>query len=263
MFCLVDVCRILGLTQPSRVKSTLRQDGVITIKGVSNTTNQYGTTTQQEVMMNFITEPNLYKCIFQSRKPEAEAFQDWVCGEVLPSIRNNGGYMVAKEDESPEEIMARALLLANETLKRQRLQIKAAEHRISTLEENNQTMESLIKTQADKIEEMTPGDNFARAVLSSNQSILVGEMATILTQNGCVIGRDRLFNYLREHGYLHKMGEQRNLPVQRYTEMGLFEIKKQVISRPEGDNLIRNTTKITPKGQIYLYNKLMEEGGRK
>ena len=120
LFCLVDVCRILGLTQPSRVKSTLRQDGVITIKGVSNTTNQYGTTTQQEVMMNFITEPNLYKCIFQSRKPEAEAFQDWVCGEVLPSIRNNGGYMVAKEDESPEEIMARALLLANETLKRQR-----------------------------------------------------------------------------------------------------------------------------------------------
>ena len=130
-------------------------------------------------------------------------------------------------------------------------------------EETIKKQKSLIKTQADKIEEMTPGDNFARAVLSSNQSILVGEMATILTQNGCVIGRDRLFNYLREHGYLHKMGEQRNLPVQRYTEMGLFEIKKQVISRPEGDNLIRNTTKITPKGQIYLYNKLMEEGGRK
>lgn len=129
-------------------------------------------------------------------------------------------------------------------------------------EETIKKQKSLIKNQADKIEEMIPGDNFARAVLSSNQSILVGEMATILTQNGCVIGRDRLFTYLREHGYLHKMGEQRNLPVQRYTEMGLFEIKKQVISRPEGDNLIRNTTKITPKGQIYLYNKLME-GGRK
>ena len=264
LFCLVDVCRILGLTNPSQVKTTLQQCGVISNEVSTPIISQGVNTGKSKTMeLNFITEPNLYKCIFQSRKQEAEAFQDWVCGEVLPSIRKNGGYMVAKEDESPEEIMARALLLANETLKRQRLQIKAAEHRISTLEENNQTMESLIKTQADKIEEMTPGDNFARAVLSSNQSILVGEMATILTQNGCVIGRDRLFNYLREHGYLHKMGEQRNLPVQRYTEMGLFEIKKQVITRPEGDNIIRNTTKITPKGQIYLYNKLMEEGGRK
>lgn len=214
LFCLVDVCRILDLKNPRSVKTTLRQDGVHSMD-VSTPIISQGVNTGKTKMMelNFITEPNLYKCIFQSRKPEAEAFQDWVCSEVLPSIRKNGGYMVAKEDESPEEIMARALLLANETLKRQRLQIKAAEHRISTLEENNQTMKSLIKTQADKIEEMMPGDNFARAVISSNQSILVGEMATILTQNGCVIGRDRLFTYLREHGYLHKMGEQRNLPV--------------------------------------------------
>jgi len=73
LFCLVDVCKALGLKQPSRVKSTLKADGVTTIKGVSKTTNQYGVSTEQEVELNFITEPNLYKCIFLSRKKEAEA----------------------------------------------------------------------------------------------------------------------------------------------------------------------------------------------
>ena len=91
-FCLADVCKALDLQQVSRVKQRLKRDGVTTIKGVSQTTNQHGVTTEQAVQLNFIDEPNLYRCIFQSRKEEAELFQDWVCGEVLPSIRKTGGY---------------------------------------------------------------------------------------------------------------------------------------------------------------------------
>ena len=98
LFCLADVCRALGLEQSHRVKPRLQQNGVTTITVIDSM--------NREQKANFITEPNLYKCIFQSRKKEAEQFQDWVCGEVLPSIRKSGGYMVARGDETPEQIMA-------------------------------------------------------------------------------------------------------------------------------------------------------------
>ena len=268
LFCLVDVCRILGLTQPSRVKSTLRQDGVITIKGVSNTTNQYGTTTQQEVMMNFITEPNLYKYIFQSRKPEAEAFQDWVCSEVLPSIRKSGGYIASSPNDTAEDILARAVLVAQESIERKNKQISELQEAIDNkdqqlhieamrVEEKQQQIEDQQRT----ISDLTPGYNFSRAVEASKKSILISEMAKILTQNGYVIGQNRLYKYLRDNGYLFSKGEQYNLPVQRYMEMGIFEIKKVVISQPGGTAITTNTTKITPKGQIYFVNKFIAQKG--
>ena len=98
LFCLADVCRVLDLSNPRDVKRRLNQRGVCTTD--TPTYNQHGALVMQQ--LNFITEPNLYKCIFQSRKKEAEQFQDWVCGEVLPSIRKSGGYMVARVDETPE-----------------------------------------------------------------------------------------------------------------------------------------------------------------
>ena len=89
LFCLVDICKVLEL-QVTPTKNRLKQDGVSLIKGVSKTTNQYGITTEQEVTLTFINEQNLYKVIMRSDKPQAEPFQDWVCGEVLPSIRKHG-----------------------------------------------------------------------------------------------------------------------------------------------------------------------------
>lgn len=99
LFCLADVCKILGLESPSKVKNRLRGDGVNTREGVSPTTNQHGKTTLQKLKLIFINEPNLYRCIFQSRKKEAEAFQDWVFEEVLPAIRKTGQFSLEEKKQ--------------------------------------------------------------------------------------------------------------------------------------------------------------------
>lgn len=259
LFCLVDVCKALGLTQPSRVKSTLRLDGVTTIKGVSSTTNQHGKTTEQEVTLNFITEPNLYKCIFQSRKAEAEQFQDWVCGEVLPSIRKKGGYMTVRQDETPEQIMARALLLAKDTIDRQQAELTSAKAKNAQLQSENATLEKMNNGQLRTIKFLQPGATFAKAVETSGHSILIGELARIIKQNGVEIGQNRLFQWMRDNGYLFKKGESYNQPTQKALDMALFELKKTVIQKPNGDSLVTTTTKVTGKGQVYFVNKFLHD----
>lgn len=121
LFCLADICKVLEL-QVTPTKNRLKQDGVSLIKGVSKTTNQYGVTTEQEVMLTFINEQNLYKVIMRSDKPQAEPFQDWVCGEVLPSIRKHGAYMtnntLEKALTSPDFLIQLATNLKEEQQKR-------------------------------------------------------------------------------------------------------------------------------------------------
>ena len=179
----------------------------------------------------------------RSDKPQAEPFQDWVCGEVLPSIRKTGGYIAAKPDDTPEEIMARALLIAQDTMKRQG-------ERISRLQAEN-------KEQADKIAADASKVLFANALKASDRSILVGELAKILKQNGCDTGQKRLFAWLRENGYLMKGGSERNQPTQRSMELGLFEVTKGVVTRPDDTVITTVTTKVTAKGQEYFINKFI------
>ena len=251
LFCLADVCRALGLEQSHRVKPRLQQNGVTTITVIDSM--------NREQKANFITEPNLYKCIFQSRKKEAEQFQDWVCGEVLPSIRKSGGYMVARVDETPEQIMARALIVAQETISRQKAAVAAAEKRATLLEATTKQMTMQINGLESQNKELLPGATFAKAVETSEHSILIGELARIIKQNGVEIGQNRLFQWLRENGFLCKKGEWYNQPTQRAMEMGLFEIKKTVITKPSGDSLVTTTTKVTWKGQIYFVNRFLYE----
>lgn len=253
LFCLVDVCKALGLTNPRQVKTTLSARGVIT--NDTPTYNQHGALVMQQ--MNFITEPNLYKCIFQSRKKEAEQFQDWVCGEVLPSIRKSGGYMVARQDETPEQIMARALVLAKDTIDRQQAALKQSENKNYLLQCQNDALTSMNEGQQRHIKALMPGATFAKAVETSEHSILVGELARIIKQNGVEIGQNRLFQWLRDKGYLCKKGEIYNQPTQKALQMGLFELKKTVITKPNGDSLVTTTTKVTGKGQIYFVNKFL------
>lgn len=144
-FCLVDVANALCLEQVSRLKSRLKADGVTTIKGVSLTTNQHGATTEQVVDLNFIDEPNLYRCIFQSRKQEAEQFQNWVFEEVLPSIRTNGGYIATHQDDTPELIMARALQVAQQTITKHQQMLEQANERIAI-------QDTQLKQQAPKVD---------------------------------------------------------------------------------------------------------------
>lgn len=251
LFCLADVCKALDLNGGARnVKSRLNQKGVVSINTPTNGGVQ---------QLNFITEPNLYKCIFQSRKKEAEQFQDWVCSDVLPSIRKSGGYMAASEDETPEQIMARALIVAQETISRQKAAVVAAEKRATLLEATTKQMTAQIDGLEAQNKELLPGATFAKAVETSEHSILIGELARILKQNDVQIGQNRLFQWLRENGFLCKKGECYNQPTQKAMEMGLFEIKKTVITKPSGDSLVITTTKVTGKGQIYFVNRFLYE----
>lgn len=234
LFCLADVCKALEL-RPGDVRQRLSK-GVVSTQPLETAGG-----TQQAL---FVTEDGLYDVILDSRKPEAKAFRKWITSEVLPSIRRTGGYIASKDDDTPEEIMARALIIAQDTMQRQR-------ERISRLQAEN-------REQADRIAADAPKVLFANALKASDRSILVGELAKILKQNGYDTGQKRLFAWLRESGYLMKGGSERNQPTQRSMEMGLFEVTKGVVTRPDDTVLTTVTTKVTPKGQEYFINKLVK-----
>lgn len=225
LFCLVDVCKILDL-QVSPTKNRLNKDGVNLIKVIDSLGR-----TQEAI---FVSESNLYKVIMRSDKPQAEPFQDWVCGEVLPSIRKHGAYMTPETIEktltSPDFIIQLATQLKNEQEKR-----KQAEAKI----------------EADK-----PKVLFSEAVEASKKSILIRELAKLITQNGYQIGEKQLYERLRKAGYLCSVGESRNQPTQTYMNMGLFEIRKRVII-DRGESKVYNTTMVTGRGQQYFINKFL------
>lgn len=223
-FVAKDVCNALGLTNTTEALRGLDDDEV------SNITNS-------EVAQNggrsprIVSEPGFYKLVMRSRKPEAKAFQRWVTHEVLPSIRKRGGYMASVKDETPEETMARAFILAKETIERKNREIA----------------------------EMKPKALFADAVSTSDKCMLVGELAKVLRQNGVQMGQKRLFAWLRDNGYLMKRGSSYNLPTQKAMEMELFEVKETAINHSDGHVSTNFTTKVTPKGQQYFINKFLGE----
>lgn len=144
MFVANDVAAMLGYS--NRYDAINRHcKGVVKHEGVSITTNQYGKSTEQKVEISFIPESDVYRLVMRSKLPEAEKFQDWVCEEILPAIRKTGGYMITKADDTPEEIMARALLVAQDTMKRK-------EERIRLLEEKNLILEEQHKESVPKLE---------------------------------------------------------------------------------------------------------------
>lgn len=229
MFCLTDICKALELTQPSKVKERLNEKGVRSIPTL---------TKGGEQKLLYINEPNLYKTIFQSRKESAERFTDWVTSEVLPSIRKNGGYITGQEKMSDDELLAKALQVAHN---------KIAER------------DKIIEQKQARIEQMKPKEIFADAVSASHTSILIGDLAKLICQNGYQIGQKRLFAWLRDKGYLIKSGSSYNMPTQRYVEQGLFEIKESNLVNPDGSVRITRTPKVTGKGQVYFVNKFLSK----
>lgn len=175
-----------------------------------------------------INESGLYSLVMRSKLPSAKRFTRWVTSEVLPSIRKTGGYRVPM---SREELMALALKEADKAL----------------AEKNQQ------------IEEMKPKAIFADAVSASKTSILIGDLAKLIRQNGVDVGQKRLFGWLRENGWLIKGGSSKNMPTQKGMEMGLFEIKEGSYVNGEGVNVTTKTTKVTGKGQVYFVNKFLAE----
>ena len=226
LFCLADVCNVLGLRQGD-VRQRL-EEGVVSTQPLE--------TSGGVQQANFVTEDGLYDAILDSRKPEAKKFRKWVTSEVLPSIRTHGGYITAQQNDTPEEIMARALIVAQETLKRKEQRLIEAES---------------------KIQQDAPKVLFADAVSTSQRSCLIAELAKILQQNGVNIGQNRLFSWMRDNGYLCQKGDYYNQPTQKSMKLGLFELKKTSITKPDGSVLVTTTTKVTGKGQIYFVNKFL------
>lgn len=187
---------------------------------------------------NCINESGLYTLIIKSNLPKAKKFRKWVTSEVIPSIRKNGGYIAGQETLSDEELMAKALLVANN---------KIAER------------DKIIEQKQARIEQMKPKEIFADAVATSHTSILAGDLAKLICQNGYQIGAKRLFSWLRDNGYLIKRkGADWNMPTQKSMEMGLFEIKESTHINGSGCNVTTRTPKITGKAQVYFVNKFLK-----
>ena len=174
----------------------------------------------------FINESGLYGLVLSSKLPTAKKFKHWVTSEVLPIIRKTGGYHIP---QSPAEQMAQGILAA----------------------------QKLLAEKDTKIKELTPKGIFADAVTASETSILVGGLAKLIKQNGVDIGQKRLFEWLRNNGYLIKSGTEKNMPTQKAMELKLFEVKEGSYVDGNGVNRITRTTKVTGKGQVYFVNKFL------
>lgn len=234
-FVAADVCKSLDITNPTVALDRLDDDEKAKFNlglrgGDIGCVNRYG----------------LFALVLGSRKKEARLFKRWITHEVLPAIQDNGGYIAGQENMTDAEIMARAIIVAQNTIKQRDERIKALEHSNTALEA--------------KVEEDRPKVAFADAVVASDKSILIGEFAKILRQNGFKIGQQRLFQRLRDEGYLcSSKGDRYNSPTQRSMELGLFEIKEHTVIAPDGRNILSKTTKISPKGQIYFTNKYLRK----
>ncbi|HBF1403349.1 TPA: phage antirepressor KilAC domain-containing protein [Clostridioides difficile] len=182
----------------------------------------------------FLTEDGLYEVLMQSRKQIAKQFKKEV-KKILKEIRKTGGYIHTTENMSDDEIMARALQVAQKTIEKKSREIEEKD--------------KVIQLQQPKV-------LFADAVSASNNSILVGELAKLIKQNGVDIGQNRLFAWMRENGYLIKRkGEDYNIPTQKSMNLRIMEVKKRVINNPDGSTKVTRTVKITGKGQVYFVNK--------
>lgn len=225
-----DVTDILGYTNPSKALADhVDDDDKLNNESLSSLGQRGGW---------LINESGLYSLILSSKMPNAKKFKHWVTSEVLPTIRKHGAYMNEQTLEqaltSPDFLIRLAQELKAEKEARQRLEKQAAEDAPKVL--------------------------FAKMVETAETSILIGDLAKFLKQNGINTGQNRLFEWMRGHGYLVKNGASRNMPTQRAMEMGLFEVKESTTANPDGTIRLHRTTKVTGKGQVYFMKRFSEMG---
>lgn len=233
-FLLKDVCEILGLSNPRMVKERLGDD----VSSTYPIQDRLGRTQQA----TFVNEDGLYDVILDSRKPEAKKFRKWITSEVLPTIRKTGGYV---QEDRADDFVNTWLPQLDET---SRMAIASALESNRRLLTENKELVTTIKEQRPKVV-------FAESCLVSQDSVLVKEVAKLACNQGLKIGQNRLYNKLRDWGYIQKKDTQ---PTQRAIESGYFEILQRSIQTPEGSKLTR-TTKVTTKGQMQIINRLKAE----
>ena len=231
---LKDICDVLELSNPSVIADRLDEDE----KAKVDPKQYLGSRSNEPATV--ISESGLYNVILLSRKPEAKKFKRWITHEVLPTIRKHGAYVTSAKLEEmisdPEAWIKVLTALKDERAAKERLQLEAAQNE--------------------------PKIVFADAVSVSNGTILIGELAKILKGNGIEIGQNRLFEKLRQDGYLIKrQGTDYNAPTQRAMELGLFKVKETAITHSDGHVTISKTTKVTGKGQQYFINLFLGRSG--
>ena len=217
-FVAKDACNILGI-DTNHLREALDDDEITNLRN-SEVWNQPGRAPL------IISEPGLYKLIMRSRKPEAKEFQRWVTHEVLPSIRKHGAYMT-------QQTLDKALTSPDFLIQ----------------------LATKLKEEQEKVKELEPKARFADAVAASDCTCLIGELAKMLRQNGLNIGQNRLFEILRQDGYLGKTGSYRNVPTQKAMDLGLFRIKETAVTHSDGHVTINRTAKVTGKGQTYFISR--------
>lgn len=222
LFCLKDVCDILGIQNGSDIKSAILKEFELPRLNLVSFDTGFGVKD-----FTMVTEPQLYFVLMRSDKPKAKPFRQWVVNEVLPSIRKTGAYNA--EQKAPTNM------------------IEALELALAQAKE--------IEALNNKIELDKPKVAFAEAVTNSNNCITITELSRYLQANGINIGRNKLYEYLRDNGYLIKGGRDKNLPTQQYMEQGLFKVVESVVNH-NTYQLVTNQTLVTGKGQQYFLNKL-------
>ena len=224
-----DVAGALGYSNSSNaVLNHVENDDKCTKMIKSHTQN--GDVVTKTTLIN---ESGLYSLIFASKLPQAKAFKNWVTSEVLPSIRKHGAYM-------NDDILEKAL--------------EEPDYLIKVLSRLKQEKQKRVKAES-KIEIDRPKVVFAEAVTNNNQCILIGELSKLLAQNGHDIGQNRLFKWLRVHGYLM---QNKNIPTQKAIDLKVMELREKTVNLPNGNTKITFTPMITGKGQIYFINKFKE-----
>lgn len=190
------------------------------------------------IEVNAIPEGDIFRLAANSELPGAEEFESWIFDEVLPQINHTGGYIPNNDTDSEEDILAKAVLIAQKTIERKN---------------------KVIADKNKQLEEQKPKVIFADSVSASSTSILVGDLAKIIKQNGHDIGAKRLFEWMRENGYLIKRkGTDYNMPTQKSMDLELFQIKETTVNHSDGHISISKTPKINGKGQVYFVNKFAE-----
>lgn len=224
-FCLNDVANALELVNPRKVVERLAKRGVTT----SDTPTAGGTQS-----MTYIDEPNLYRCIFQSRKKEAEKFQDWVFEEVLPSIRQNGGYIATQEADTPEMIMARALKVAEQT-------IINHQQRLQQVEAERDTLQSEVKV-------LTPKAEYTDKVLNATGTLTTNVIAQELGMSAI-----KLNSELKKRGVQYKQGRQWLLTA-KYRDKGLISVRTHIATNPNtGEQKTYSNTVWTERGRQFIH----------
>lgn len=223
-----DVAEMLGYAKPLNALATHIDEDDSLKQGLIDSMGRM----QETILIN---ESGLYSLILSSKLPKAKEFKRWVTAEVLPAIRKTGGYV----NDTAQFVESYFGQLD-----------PSQKHALTMMFDESKRMSAQLKEQAPKV-------LFANAVETAHNSILIGDLAKIIRQNGVDIGQKRLFDWMRQNGYLIKGGQSKNMPTQKAMDMNLFEVKESTVNNPDGSVRITRTTKVTGKGQTYFVKKFL------